>query len=75
MKTEKVKTLESVNIPDFILKVDLSELLAIKFYDKTPLTSKYLIVVYKEPSNIDGFIHTAYFTNRIAKWREILWRP
>jgi len=54
---------------------DFETLFAIKHYAKTPLTSKYMVVVYKETSAADGFILTAYFTNHPSEQRKILWKP
>ena len=68
------KLLETISEPDLILKGDKGTKLAVRFYYKTSLSSKYLIVVYKEISRIDGFILTAYFSNKFAQWREELWK-
>ena len=45
-----------------------------KIFDETPLTKKYLVVVYRELSKEDGFVITAYFTSKPSKRREILWK-
>ncbi len=68
------KILTTIENPDFIQKGDMDELLAVKFFDKTPLTKKYLVVVYRELSKEDGFVITAYFTSKPSKRREILWK-
>ncbi len=66
--------LETIENPDLILEGDYGALLAVRKYEKTPvLENKYLVVVYKETFN-DGFLITAYFTRRYAKWRKILWQ-
>lgn len=68
--------LEAIENPDFILEGDFGEFLAVKLHKKTPVTNdKYLIVVYKETSTIDGFILTAYFSRSINKKRRIVWKP
>jgi hypothetical protein len=68
--------LGTIEEPDFIIAGDFGELLAVKLYDKTPVTNdKYLTVVYKETSNLDGFILTAYFSRSINKKRLIVWKP
>lgn len=67
---------ETIENPDLILGGDFGELIAIRLYDKTPVTNdKYLTVVYKETSNVDGFILTAYFSRGINKSRRIIWKP
>ncbi len=47
--------------------------MALRFYEQTPLSPKYLVVVYREVSSTDGYIITAYFTNRIRR-REVIWK-
>ena len=65
---------ETLENPELILEGENGALLAVRKYKKTPVSeNKYLIVVYKENSN-DGFVITAYFTRRYAKWRKVLWR-
>ena len=54
--------------------VDQQEKLAVRFYRRTPLTSKYLVVAYKELGPQDGFVVTAYFARRLATWRERPWK-
>ena len=68
--------LETIESPDFIIAGDFGELLAVKLYDKTPVTNdKFLIIVYKETNKLDGFILTAYFSRSINKKRRIVWKP
>lgn len=67
---------ETIENPDFIMAGDFGELLAVKLYDKTPVTNdKFLVIVYKETSKLDGFILTAYFSRSINKKRRIVWKP
>lgn len=68
--------IDTIENPDFIIAGDFGELLAIKLYEKTPVTqNKYLIIVYKETSKLDGFILTAYFSRGINKKRRTVWQP
>jgi hypothetical protein len=53
--------LEALAEPELIQQGNYGELLAIRSYPETPLTSKYLVVVYREVDQKDGFILTAYF--------------
>ncbi len=65
---------ETIETPDLVLEGDYGALLAVKKYEKTPVSeNKYLVVVYKESSD-DGFLITSYFTRRYAKWRKVLWQ-
>jgi len=59
MAHQRERVLETVAEPEMIQQGDFGELLAIRFYSETPLTSKFLIVVYKGTSADDGFIATA----------------
>jgi len=74
LKNQKDKVLETITNPDLIQEGDLNDLLAIKHYIHTPLTTKYLVVVYKEIEKKEGFIITAYFTRFPSKGRKIKWR-
>ena len=68
--------LETIETPDLILAGDFGEFIAVRLYNKTPVTfDKYLTVVYKETSKLDGFILTAYFSRSINEKREIVWKP
>jgi hypothetical protein len=68
--------LKTIENPDFILAGDFGELIAIRLFEKTPVTNdKYLTVVYKETGILDGFILTAYFSRSINKTRRIVWKP
>ena len=74
MTNEKDRVIETIESPDFIQKGDLNEKLAVKLYKQTSLDVKYLVVVYKEISAIDGFVLTAYYTRKPSERRKILWK-
>jgi len=74
MEDQQDKVLETVSGPDYIQRGDQGAKMAIRSYEKTPLSSKYLVVVYREIDGSDGFIITAYFTRKPADWREVLWK-
>ncbi|MBF0518876.1 MAG: hypothetical protein HQK92_04050 [Nitrospirae bacterium] len=71
---QKDKVIQCVTLPDLIQIGDFGELIAIRFYEKTPLTSKYLVVVYKELNENDGFIITAYYTSIPSERRITIWK-
>lgn len=73
MGTQRDRVLETVRTPDAIQKGDFGELLALRLYPHTPLTRKYLIVAYREASETDGYILTAYLARRPSSRREMLW--
>jgi len=61
--------LETVEKPDLIVRGNKGTLKAVKNKGR----QKWLIVVYKEISQNDGFIITAYFLNNKPKG-EVIWR-
>jgi hypothetical protein len=62
--------LRSIERPDLVLAGSRGSLKAIKGYGR----NRYLVVIYRELSDNDGFVITAYFTRRINR-RDIVWRP
>jgi len=68
------KLLETISDPDYIVKGWTDELIALKHYTETPISEKYVVVVYKE--NDEGFIITAFMTSREDKIlrRGIIWK-
>jgi len=74
MDGQREQVLETLAEPDMIQQGDFGELLASRFYPETPLTRKFLVVVYREVGPDDGFILTAYLTNRPSARRVTLWK-
>ncbi|MDT4896397.1 MAG: hypothetical protein QOH25_1474 [Acidobacteriota bacterium] len=74
MSDQRERVLETVQEPDMIQQGDFGELLAIRHYQQTPLTSKFMVVVYRELALEDGFVLTAYFTSRPSVRRVTLWK-
>jgi hypothetical protein len=52
--------LEAVEDPDAIYEGESGELLAVRDLQ----TDKYMVVIYKEVSSMDGFVITAFLTRR-----------
>lgn len=67
--------LETLENPDYIVKGDKYEMIALKHYAKTCITEKHLIVVYKEEA-VNGFVITAFMTSKQEKilQRGVLWK-
>ena len=64
------EVLTIIESPDFVIKGYGEALIALKQFE-----IKFLAVVYKETGSSDGFVITAYFTNKIKLEREvILWQ-
>jgi hypothetical protein len=74
MINQRDQMLETLKEPDMIQEGDFGELLAVRFYPQTPLTSKFLVVAYREVSHDDGFILTAYFASRPSARRVMIWK-
>ena len=55
IEEENGKVLETITNPDIIQRGDRNELMALRFYEQTPLSPKYLVVVYREVSSTDGY--------------------
>jgi hypothetical protein len=63
--------LNTVEYPDYVIKGYGNALIALKVLEQ----EKYFAVVYKELSSEDGFIITAYITNKIKiEKKVILWK-
>ena len=65
--------MESVENPDYIVRGWTDELIALKHYERTSISEKYMVVVYKEGK--EGFIITAFMTSKqdTILGRGILW--
>jgi hypothetical protein len=74
MDGQKGQVLETLTEPDLIQRGDFGELIAVRFFEKTPLTSKHLVVVYKEIVDTDGFVITAYFASKPSERRKTVWK-
>ena len=68
--------LETVTDPDVIANGWEGSYVATKYYEQTPISSKHMVVVYRELSEKDGFIITAFMTSKPEKiWkRGIIWQ-
>jgi len=74
MSDQKDRVLETVSEPDVVYQGDEDALMAVRLYPETPLTEKFLVTVYREVTDADGFILTAYYTSRPASGREVVWK-
>lgn len=65
------EVLETIEAPSAIYEGKAEELLAVSKIEP----KQYLVVVYKETSDEDGFVITAFFTSKIKKIerRTMLW--
>ncbi len=64
--------LETISNPDEVVEGTANELIAVKRFN-----NKYIIVIYKEVSEEDGFVITSFLTSdieRVRKERRIIWK-
>ncbi|MFQ6119883.1 MAG: hypothetical protein ACE5KE_08355 [Methanosarcinales archaeon] len=73
MKEQLVRIKETLIKPSIIKRSNTDEKvwLYYRFYENTPVTEKYLLVVVKHENN-DSFILTALYTDKIKKG-DIIW--
>ncbi len=66
---------ETLEEPDVIVKGEKDEFIAIKHYDRTSISEKNVIVMYKEQKK-DGFVITAFLTSKPEKImkKEVIWK-
>ena len=74
MDRQKNRVLETIHEPEVVQEGDFGVLLGARYYSETPLTSKFLVVAYREQGSDDGFVLTAYFATRLSSKRVILWK-
>jgi len=67
------QVLETVAEPDLLQQGDFGELLAIRKYEDLAV-GRFVVVAYRELSADDGFIVTAYLTNRVSARRMVIWK-
>lgn len=63
------EVLETIESPEMIVRGYKGSLIAVKNYGH----KRYLMVIYREITKDDGFIITAYFTNKINK-KKAIWK-
>jgi hypothetical protein len=66
---------ETIEDPDYIVQGESNELVAIRYYQKTSISEKNVVVIYKEVVN-SGFVITAFMTSKPEKIfrRGVLWK-
>ena len=73
MRDYPPEILQTIENPDFIQEGDSGAVMAARKYKRPPLNGKYVIAVYRETEQTDGFIITAYTTRSLPKRRRVLW--
>ena len=67
--------LETIEDPDIIIDSGKDELIAIKYYPKTSISKKDMVVIYKEQGS-DGFVITSFMTSKKEKIikKGVIWK-
>ena len=69
------RIIETLSAPDTVIETvkDASVLTYHRFYEKTPVTRKYMVIAVKVlPDN--AFIITAFYSNRLKRGK-VIWQP
>jgi len=64
----------TLQTPDRILEGDAGAWMAVRRLQTGAHVHKFLVVVYRETSNTDGFVVTAYIARRLNPERRVLWQ-
>ncbi len=66
---------ETIEDPDYIVQGEKGEMIAIRRYQKTSISEKNIVVVYREAIN-GGFVITALMTSKPEKIfkRGVIWK-
>jgi len=73
MAGEMKRVVETLGSPDYVVEGDWGSLMAVRLYERTPLTRKHCVAVYRQTSAADGFLATAYFASLVPRWRRVVW--
>lgn len=67
--------LETLEDPDYIVQGWTDELIALRHFEETTISEKYVVVIYKE-ENKDGFVISSFMTSKEDKIlrRGIIWQ-
>ncbi len=69
LREEKDAVIETICNPTLIQEGDFGTLMAVR-----TVGHKYLVVVYRELNETDGFVITAYFAEELSKRRKVIWK-
>lgn len=73
MRWQRHRVLEAIASPDLVQRGDYGALLALRYYNQPPAVNLFIVAVYRELDEADGFVITAYLTRRPNRDREVLW--
>lgn len=69
------KVFEALESPDIIVSGIKNEFIAVKYYIKTSISEKHVVVIYKDEEK-DGFFITAFMTSKPEKVikKGVIWK-
>jgi len=73
MRWQRARVLDAIAGPDLIQEGDFGVLLASRYYSQESFAHGFIVAVYREVNESDGFVITAYFARRLSAARRILW--
>lgn len=73
MRWQRHRVLEAIASPDLVQRGDYGAMLALRHYNQPPAVNLFVVAVYREVDDGDGFVITAYLTRRLNWDREMLW--
>ena len=73
MRDCQLEILRTVEYPDLIQEEASGALLAFRMYQGSPLNGKFMVVVYREVTQTDGFIITAHPARKTSNRRRTIW--
>jgi hypothetical protein len=63
----------AIAAPDIVQRGDYGALLAARYYNGPGAVDLFVVAVYREVDERDGFVITAYLARRLSPRREVLW--
>lgn len=73
MRWQRARVLDVIAAPDVVQRGDYGARLAARYYNQPPAVGLFVVAVYREISEDDGFVITAYLARRLSSRREVLW--
>lgn len=74
MADKRDLVLHTLTDPDLVQGGDFGALMAIRWHPELVDGGAFVVVVYREVSEFDGFVITAYLTRQSSEKRLVLWK-
>ena len=73
MRWQRARVMGAIAAPDIVQRGDYGALLAARYYNGPGAVNLFVVAVYREVGETDGFVITAYLARRLSPGREVLW--